>query len=48
MLRKSELIATKMLYRSQSPLDPFFIVQIFHNSDKKIGKLKVTRVGVSR
>lgn len=37
-----------MIFRGESALDPFFIVQVFHNSDKKIGKLKVTRVGVSR
>ena len=37
-----------MIYRPQSSLDPFFIVQIFNNAEKKVGKLKVTRVGVSR
>ena len=48
MLKRSCLIATKLYVRQNSPIDPFFIIQIFWNEDSQKSCVKVTRVGINR
>lgn len=33
MLKKAQLIDTKVVYRSKSPIDPFFIFQLYWNGE---------------
>lgn len=48
MLRKAELLCTKLIYRENSPIDPFFVVQIFWLAEKNKCNMKITRVGLNR